>query len=94
MNKIYESYDDVHVRGTFIYKKDADDHAYADSDKTIQLDAATLKNLFEKGAVVVDGGVEYKPFSFGIVANVGTITYIKTDGTTPTTAVLETVISI
>lgn len=94
MNKIYESYDDVHTRATLIYKKDADDHAYADSAKTIQIDAATLKNLFEKGVIIIDGTVEYKPISFSVAANVGTITYVKTDGTTPTTAVLETVISI
>ena len=43
--------------------------------------------------VIVDGDVEYKPVSFSIVETVGTVTYVKTDDTTATTAVLATLVS-
>ena len=90
MDKIYEHSNDLHVRNTKVYVKNADPYAYADSANTIKIDAATLKDLFQKGAIVVDGDVEYKPVSFGIAAGVGTLTYVKPDAVTATTAVLTT----
>lgn len=93
MDKIYERSNDLHVRGTYIYKKANDSYAYSDSATTKKIDADTLKDLFLKGAVVVDGTVNYHPVSFGIASNVGTLTYVKTDGTTATTAVLATLVS-
>ena len=90
MDRIYEQSVDVHVRATKIYVKTGDAYAYADSANTVKIASATLKNLFEKGTVIIDGEIEYKPVSFKLVGSVGTITYVKTDGTTPTTAVLAT----
>ena len=91
MKHIYEKqYDDQFVRKTFIYAKNADAYAYADSATTVKIDAATLEDLFQMGAIVVAGGVQYEPTSFELKTGVGTITYVKADGTTPTTAVLAT----
>lgn len=90
MDKIYERSSDLHVRGTYIYKKANDTYAYSDSGTTKKIDAYTLKDLFLKGAVIVDGGVDYQLVSFGIASEVGTITYVKADTTTATTAVLAT----
>lgn len=90
MNKIYDRYEDLHVRNTYIYVKSADVYAYADSAKKVKIEAATLKNLFLKGAIIVDGTLEYAPISFDISEGVGTITYVKADTTTATVAVLAT----
>lgn len=90
MNKVYDQYEDLHVRNTYIYAKTDDPYAYSDSGKTVKIDADTLKNLFLKGIVISDGTVDYKPVSFEIIAGVGTITYVKTDATTATVAVLAT----
>jgi hypothetical protein len=90
MSKVYENYGDQHVRATYVYAKTNDPYAYLDSAKTVKIDSETLKDLFEKGTIVVDGSIEYKPVSFGIADSVGTLTYVKTDGTTATTAVLAT----
>jgi hypothetical protein len=93
MGKIYDDASDVHVRATQVYAKTSDAYAYADAANTVKISAVELKDMFEKGIVVVDGTIEYKPVSFKLAAGVGTITYVKTDGTTPTTAVLATLAS-
>ena len=90
MNRIFQDSEDQHVVATLVYKKTGDAYAYSDAATTVKINAATLKDLFEKGAIVVEGAVEYKPVSFGIASTVGTLTYVKTDGTTATTAVLAT----
>ena len=93
MKKIYEHANDVHVRATIIYVKNGDAYAYSDASTTVKINYASLKDMFEKGAVVIDGAVEYAPVSFKTSSGVGTLTYIKTDGTTSTTAVLATLAS-
>lgn len=93
MSKVYENANDVHVRAILVYAKNGDSYAYADSANTVTINQAELKDIFEKGCIVVDAGVEYKPVSFKSATGVGTITYVKTDGTTPTTGVLATLIS-
>lgn len=94
MDKIYEKYSDLHVSGVMVYKKAGDTYAYLDSGKTVKIDAVSLKDLFEKGVmVIIDGDVEYKPVSFSMVETVGTVTYVKTDDATATTAVLTTLVS-
>lgn len=90
MTKVYEKYDDLHVRKTYIYVKNANAYAYLDAAKTVKISAADLKDLFLKGAVILDGTIEYTPVSYGIATGVGTLTYVKTNGTTPTTADLAT----
>lgn len=90
MDKIFETYDDQHVVATKVYVKTDDAYAYSDSAKTIKIEAAILKNLFEKGTLIIDGSIEYKPVSFELTAGVGTLTYVKANSGTPTTAVLTT----
>lgn len=91
MDRIYEHADDLHVRATYIYAKASDAYAYADSGKTVKIPASDLKNLFHKGVIIVDGTVEYAPVSCEVSStDVGTITYVKTDATTATTAKLAT----
>ena len=91
MNHIYEKqYDDQFVRKTLIYAKASDAYAYADDKKTVKINAATLEDLFQMGAIIVAGGVQYEPTSFELKNGVGTITYVTADATTATTAVLAT----
>jgi hypothetical protein len=92
MNRILnKQYEDQYVRATYVYVKNADAYAYADNATTVKIPAAELKDIFEMGCVVVAAGVEYAPVSYSETAGVGTLTYVKTDGTTATTAVLATV---
>jgi glyoxylase-like metal-dependent hydrolase (beta-lactamase superfamily II) len=97
MVKIYEDSNDQHARRTCIYVKTGNAYAYSDAATTEKIDAATLKDLFLKGAVIIDTGMHYDPTSFKIVvdglSSVGSITYIKADNTTPTTAVLTVLYS-
>lgn len=94
MEKIFEHSNDLHVVGRVIYAKSADAYAYADADKTVKIDAETLKDLFEKGCFIKDAsGNTYKPVAVNIAEDVATVTYVTTDGTTATTAVLATLAS-
>ena len=90
MSKVYERYEDLHVRKTYVYAKADDPYAYADPDKTVKIASDDLRNLFLKGAVILDGTTEYLPTSYVISSNVGTMTYVKADTTTASTAVLTT----
>lgn len=89
-NKVYERYEDLHVRKTYIYVKEGDVYAYADPDKTVKIASDDLRNLFLKGAVILDGTTEYSPTSYAESSKVGTITYVKADTTDASTAVLTT----
>ena len=90
MSKVYERYEDLHVRKTYVYAKAGDPYAYADPDKTVKIASDDLRDLFLKGAVIVDGTTEYSPTSYAESSKVGTITYVKADSTTESTAVLTT----
>ena len=90
MSKVYERYEDLHVRKTYIYVKEDDVYAYEDSDKKVKISADDLKDMFLKGTVIVDGTTEYSPTSYVVSSKVGTITYVKADATTAATAVLTT----
>lgn len=90
MSKVYEKYEDLHVRKTYIYVKADDVYAYADAAKTVKISSDDLKDIFLKGAVIVDDTIEYSPTSYGVSSKVGTITYVKADATTSSTAALTT----
>jgi hypothetical protein len=90
MSKVYERYEDLHVRKTYVYAKANDPYAYADPDKTVKIASDDLRDLFLKGVVIVDGTTEYSPTSYAESSKVGTITYVKADSTTASTAVLTT----
>lgn len=90
MTKVYERYEDLHVRRTYVYAKAGDPYAYADPDKTVKIASDDLRDLFLMGVVIVDGTTEYSPTSYVESSKVGTITYVKADSTTESTAVLTT----
>lgn len=90
MKKIYEHADDLHVRARYIYKKSGSTDAYSDAARTEKTPLAVLQDLFRKGMIIDDGGVEYLPVSFEVDTGVGIVTYVKADDTTGTTAVLAT----
>ena len=91
MNKVFERYEDQHVRRTLVYVLANDVYAYADPEGDTKIDANTLRDLFLKGIAVVDAEVVYSPVSFSVDEGVATLTYVKTDGTTATTAVLAAI---
>ena len=93
MSKVYEKAKDLHVVGTYVYKKTGETYAYSDSAKTKKVSAAALKDMFLKGLFIMDGDVEYIPVSYSESEGVGTVTYVKADTTTATTAVLATLTS-
>lgn len=90
MAKIYQDAKDKNVALNVVYAKAADTYAYADEGTTVKLDAETLKDYFYKGCVIVLSGVEYKPISaaYNTDDEYETLTYVKADTTTATTAVL------
>lgn len=93
MTHIYEDAKDLHIRGTYIYKKTSETKAYADAAFTQQLTTSELKEIYMKGAVIDVAGVLYKPVALKIASNIATVTYVTADTTTATTAVLATLTS-
>ena len=93
MDKIFERADDVHVAARVVYASSAHQYAYADANFTTKINAATLADMFMKGMIIVDGTEQYKPVSIIVTSGVATVTYVKADETTATTAVLATLVS-
>jgi hypothetical protein len=89
MDRIYEKAGDVHVRGTYVYVKPADAYAYADTAYTTKIKAADLQDLFLKGLVISSADGLFKPTAFVVAEGVAKLSYAKSDGTTPSTAVLN-----
>lgn len=93
MDKILFDHQDVNVAGTYVYADDG--VAYKDAECEDAFDTKSLKNVFLKGAVIVVSDAMYKPIGFTLNADeVGVLTYVTADGTTPTTAVLATVTAV
>lgn len=82
MNKVYEEYQDLHVRKTYIYAKNADVYAYSDIATTVKIASADLEDMFRKGAIIVAAGVEYAPISMSTSLGVTDIVYVIPDETT------------
>lgn len=92
MERIYEDANDQHIVGTFVYVKTG--KAYSDIDYKKGIQAEALKDLYYKGAVIVDTKKEYKPVAMNEDSGTVTLTYVTTDSTTATTAKLATVQSV
>jgi hypothetical protein len=88
MDKVFERSEDLHVRGTYVYVKAGDAYAYADSATTVKIDAAALKNLFLKGAIINAAGVLFKPTGLTVTDGVAALSYVHPDAVTATTAVM------
>lgn len=93
MEKIFERSSDLHVAARVIYAKAGDAYAYADSAKAEKIDAKTLEDLFAKGVLIADGDSRYKPVSLLTENGVATISYVKADTVTASTAILATLAS-
>ena len=75
--KIMETWDDLHVIATAIYKKTGETKAYADSGCTVQYRTSELKNVFLKGAVIIlEDGSLAKPVGYAESSSVGSVTYM------------------
>ena len=91
MDRIYEDANDQHIVGTFVYVKTG--KAYSDAECKKGITAEALKDLYYKGAVIVDTKKEYKPVIMSEASGTVTLTYVTADST-PTTAKLATVQSV
>lgn len=95
MDKIYEQAKDLHVKATYIYGKTTNDTAaYKDSECTEKFTTSELKEVFLKGAIILIGGAHYMALNFIVKNSIGSVTYVKADTTTATTAVLGTLSAI
>lgn len=92
--KIYEHANEQHIRAIVIYAVGSDGKAYKDSKGTEQFKNSELKNAFIKGCVIDISGVLYTALNYYEKNKVGTITYVKADTTTATTAVLGTLVGV
>lgn len=92
--KIYEHANEQHIRAIVIYAFGSDGKAYKDSKGTEQFKNSELKNAFIKGCVIDISGVLYTALNYYEKSKVGTITYVKADTTTATTAVLGTLVGV
>lgn len=90
MDRIFHHGDTMYEAATKVYAK-SDGYAYYESDFKTKVPADVLEDLFVRGLIVVDSGVMYKPVSFKVVSKVATVTYVKTNSSTATTADLATV---
>lgn len=94
MDRVFDQAKDVHVSATYVYGNGSDTYAYEDSGCTKKIGTSALTDLFLKGAVIVVGGVNYKPISLKVARDVATVTFVKADTSTETTAVLATLSSV
>mgnify|MGYP000845769833 FL=1 len=93
MDKVFARAEDKNVIGTFVYGNGTDGYAYCDDEHKHYMSAPMLKNLFFKGSFISIQDVIYKPVSMNVVSNEVVVTYVKTDTSTTTTAVLGTLSS-
>ena len=94
MDKIYQDANDKNVAAFVIYKKAAQTKAYADADCTTQLTTAQLKDAYIKGAVIkLDDGAIVKPIKYDETSSIGSVYYIKPNGTTTTSADIASLVA-
>lgn len=95
MDKIYQDAKDKNVASVIIYKKSGQTKAYADADCTVQLTTAELKDAFMKGAVIKLDGTDgfVKPIKYAETSSIGSVYYIKPNGTTATSADIASLVA-
>ncbi len=93
MDRIFEHSRDLHVRNYVVYAG-SDGYAYVDAEETEQITGSRLADVFKKGLLVEDSGKFYVPTAMVYEDGVTTITYVKADSSTQTTAVLTLASSI
>lgn len=90
MERVFHHDDTMYEAATKVYAK-SDGYAYFEEDFKTKVPADVLEDLFIRGLIIVDTGAMYKAVSFKVASKVATVTYVKTNGTTATTADLATV---
>nr|DAO73312.1 MAG TPA: hypothetical protein [Caudoviricetes sp.] len=90
MDRIFHHDDTMYEAATKVYAK-TDGYAYFEADYKTKVPVDVLEDLFVRGLIIVDAGVMYKPVSLKIASKVATVTYVKTNSSTTTTADLATV---
>ena len=90
MERVFHHDDTMYEAATKVYAK-SDGYAYLEEDFKTKVPADILEDLFIRGLIIVDTGVMYKPVSFKVASKVATVTYVKTNSSTATTADLATV---
>lgn len=94
MDKIYQDANDKNVAAFIIYKKSGQTKAYADADCTVQLTTSELKDAFIKGAIVkLEDGALVAPIKYDESSSIGSIYYIKPNGTTATSADIASLVA-
>lgn len=92
MDREYIHSDDRNVAVRKIYTKASDAYGYVDSECKTKVAAEELHDAFLKGVVIVAAdGTEYLPVSCKVASDVATVTYVKPNTTTATSADLATV---
>lgn len=89
MDRIFHHDDTMYEAATKIYVKTG--NGYIDSACTVAVTADQMQDIFNRGMIIVDGSVQYLPVSLSVASNKVTVTYVKTNSSTATTADLATV---
>ena len=92
MDKVYINSEDRNVAVRKVYLKASDTYAYIDEKCETKATSDELHDAFIKGVVLIGSDkTEYLPVSCKVASDVATITYIKPNSTTATSADLVTV---
>lgn len=63
-NNVYAKSEEKYVMNVVLYADSDDGHVFYDSAKSVKIPKVELKDLFEKGCIVVFDGSEYAPVAF------------------------------
>lgn len=96
MAKLFQDAKDVHVVATYIYGKGTDSYAYKDSACTTKFTTSELKEAFLKGAIIVlaSNAGFVKPIKYAESSSVGSVYFIKPNGTTATSADIDSLAAV
>lgn len=96
LNRTYDHSEDTHVRRYHVYIKANSTYAFSDEACTTKIDADTLMNAFIKGMLIVDTATDDTyliPVGAKLASKKTTITYLKPNATTATSADFGTITS-
>lgn len=93
MDRIWKLACDKNSASIIVYGKSGETKAYTDKATTTQYTTSELRNAFLKGCVIMIDNDLYRPSSFTVSSDVGTLTYAKA-GTTSGTAATATLTSV
>lgn len=73
IDKVFAGSEEKFVKNFVVYGKKSDTFIYADAAFTTKISKADLKNMFEKGVIVMYDGHEYTPTALKLEASVATL---------------------